>query len=381
MPRISLWKPTRDNDYSFNDRTLKDYYLMGGTGVYVHKYEGPLGGGDETTIEDVLFLEISSRKYSEDVYELRGVYQPQASDFNLSQFGIFLSNDTVFITFHYADMLAKIGRKLMSGDVIELPHLADPDTLDEDMPATKRLYVIEDAAHDASGYGVKWWSHIWRIKAKMITDSPEFSGGSGGILVDEDGNPVNPDGTPVQPGQGPVEVCDDCNTLPISSVKDRLLEITDANLADAIDEVKFDPKWFDAEHLWALQGDDGTWYLTPWSGSGNPPNGQPLAGAGFEFPATLVDGDFFLRTDYVPNRMFQKQGTVFKRVWDDMRIRWTATNKVIDQFIYERGTDIMSDGTEQNIKTAISKAVKPKVNLQEDKLNEIYGDYKKGTKK
>jgi hypothetical protein len=46
-------------------------------------------------IEDLLFLENRNRKYSEDVYVLRGVYNVQDIDFNLSQFGLFLQNDTV----------------------------------------------------------------------------------------------------------------------------------------------------------------------------------------------------------------------------------------------------------------------------------------------
>lgn len=364
MPRISLWKPYRDNDYRFNDRALRDYYNMGGTGVYTHLYEGPLGGGDVTTIQDVLFLENRSRKYSENIYEMRGVYQPQSSDFNLSQFGIYLSNDTIFITFHYTDMLEKLGRKLMSGDVIEMPHMADPDTLDESLPITKRLYVIEDASHAAEGYGVKWWSHLWRIRAKMLVDSPEYRGMTGGILVDADGNPVD----------GGTEECSDCGPLPITSTTDKELAITDANVAEAQTYVKFDPKWFDVEHLWATQDEEGNWYLTPWSGSGNPPNGQPLAGSGIEFPTNLQEGDFYLRTDFTPNRLFQKQGTVYKRVWDDMRVKWTATNKVLDKFLDERGTDVMTDGTTTPIKTPISKAIKPKVNLQIDKLKDIYGD-------
>ena len=81
-------------------------------------------------IQDLLFLENRDRKYDPDVYDMRGVYQVQDSDFDLTQFGAFLSNDTIYMTFHLNDMIDIMGRKLMSGDVLELPHQRDDTMLD-----------------------------------------------------------------------------------------------------------------------------------------------------------------------------------------------------------------------------------------------------------
>ena len=56
----------------------------------------------------------------------------------------FLSNDTIFINVHYNDMIDIMGRKLMVGDVIELPHLLDYNPLNDDATlfptALKRFY-------------------------------------------------------------------------------------------------------------------------------------------------------------------------------------------------------------------------------------------------
>ena len=136
MPRISLWRPNKTNDFSYLDRAAQEQFEMGGTGVFVHKYIGPEttdeDGAGELTIQDVLFQENRTRKYTDEVYELRGSYQVQDSDFDLTQFGIFLTGDTLFITFHLSSMVDIMERKLMTGDVLEMPHLIEDYGLDVD---------------------------------------------------------------------------------------------------------------------------------------------------------------------------------------------------------------------------------------------------------
>jgi hypothetical protein len=144
---------------------------VGGTDIHLHKYIGPYDQGDqqrrcgfshtaqlcsvkhnETTIQDLLFLENRDRKYSSDIY-IRGIYNVQDMDFNLSQFGMFLQNDTIFMTVHLNDVVERIGRKPMSGDVIELPHMKDDFSLDANIPiALKRFYVVEDVNRAAEGF-------------------------------------------------------------------------------------------------------------------------------------------------------------------------------------------------------------------------------------
>jgi hypothetical protein len=59
-------------------------------------------------------------------------------------------------------------------------------------------------------------------------------------------------------------------------------------------------------------------------GDGVAPNGNP-AGFGISFPTSGVDvGDYFLRTDYLPNRLFRYDGTRWVKIEDSVRI--TTTN-------------------------------------------------------
>jgi hypothetical protein len=101
---------------------------------------------DVLNIQDLLLLENRDRIYDPDVYVMRGVYNTQDVDFDLTQFGLFLNNDTIFMTFHYNTMIDTFGRKLMNGDVIEIPNLKDYHPLNQRYSqALPRYYVIQDA--------------------------------------------------------------------------------------------------------------------------------------------------------------------------------------------------------------------------------------------
>jgi len=48
MPRLSLYRPNRTRDYQFLDRTISEMYTVGGLDIYVHKYMGPVTGGEDS---------------------------------------------------------------------------------------------------------------------------------------------------------------------------------------------------------------------------------------------------------------------------------------------------------------------------------------------
>ena len=195
MPRLSLYRPNRTRDYQFLDRTISEMYTVGGLDLFVHKYLGPQTGGEDSVlsgngdatqpvydelnpmnIQDLLLLENRDRVYDDDIYVMRGVYNAQDIDFDLSQFGLFLNNDTIFITIHYNEMIELIGRKLMVGDVLELPHLTDYHPLNELIPTSlRRYYQVTDGNFASEGFSSTWYAHLWRIKCEPLIDSQEFS--------------------------------------------------------------------------------------------------------------------------------------------------------------------------------------------------------------
>ena len=102
------------------------------------------------------------------------LYNVQDVDFDLSQFGLFLQNDTLMLTIHIRSSVKTLGRKIMSGDVIELPHLKDEYALNDYKVALKRFYVVEDVNRASEGFSPTWYPHLYRLKLKQIVDSQEF---------------------------------------------------------------------------------------------------------------------------------------------------------------------------------------------------------------
>ena len=350
MPRISLWKPDKGRDFHFIDRQVKEVINMGGTGVYLHKYIGPRipenQAADETTIADVVFMENRARKYDETIYELRGHYNPDNADFDLTQFGMFLSNDTIFLDFHLTDSVDKIGRKLMPGDVMELPHLREYFSLNPDDPATNKYFVIEDAYRGSSGYGPTWYPHIWRVKAKAIPGSEEYSD----ILGKVDGS--------TEGRSGSKEVGNLFDILSNAKLSD---DIAARLEEEAACDMPYDPPYFEASHFYVMFDDNELPYILWDSGDGVPPNGIDLFGSGIEFPDNMRDGDYFLRIDFNPYALFVKQGCRFIRTEiDQQKCPWSPANRKLDTFINNKNVTRHKDGSTEPEKQPLSKVVKPK---------------------
>ena len=390
MPRLSLYRPNRTSDYQFLDRTISEMYTVGGLDLYVHKYLGPqigdTGNADATLpvydsqnplfIEDLLLGENRDRAYDPDVFIMRGVYRVQDIDFDLTQFGLFLNNDTMFITFHYNDMIDTFGRKLMSGDVLEFPNLKDYNPLDTTLAkALPRYYVIQDASFASEGFSQTWLPHLWRVKATPLVNAQEYK-----QIIDQpfmppniwdpgnfypagdkvqDGNTFYQSSQPVPPG---TPITDTTYWTPITpdtvgdkdSTRNKDLAINDAILAQAYAEVPL--SGYDTVKFYILpttpngepassglttsisgvlvgsdQPGEGTspradgytlGYLT---GDGIAPNGLPVT-PGVNFPPHPAVGAYCLRLDYYPNRLFRYDGGRWVKIEESVRTDLNLAN-------------------------------------------------------
>jgi len=320
-------------------------------------------------IQDLLLLENRDRIYDQDIYVMRGVYNHQDIDFDLTQFGLFLNNDTLFITFHFNDMIDILGRKIMNGDVLEIPNLKDYYPLNTDIPQPlPRYYVVQDADYATEGMSQTWLPHIWRVKATPMTNNQEFKDILKKPVVSEniwDNGNFYPTGWVTNSGDVYYQALknvpagtDITNTeywavyTPLTqsevfSTRTKDNEINDAILTQADVEVPlsgYDPQKFyivptldngqpaNPTTLYNTSGDtvDGTQggmsvspksdgytvgYLT---GDGIPPNGLPVT-TGVSFPLGAVAGDFCLRLDYFPNRLFRYSGQRWIKIEDKVR--------------------------------------------------------------
>ena len=72
-------------------------------------------------------------------------------------------------------MIDTFGRKLMNGDVLEIPNLKDYHPLSQTIPkALPKFYVIQDASFASEGFSQTWQPHLWRIKATPMVNAQEF---------------------------------------------------------------------------------------------------------------------------------------------------------------------------------------------------------------
>ena len=452
MPRLSLWKDgAHSNDYKFFDRRISEMFTIGGTGVLLNKYLGPITQGNQLTtsvaqtgagntltfadassvnlgdtvtglgvpanstviaktattvtlsasttaalgsgvtigfsadalqpsytnqsesnIQDLLWQENRDRKYDKNVYKMRGIYQRADQDFDLSQFGLFLQTGTIFMVFHLRDMVDMIGRKLMNGDVLELQHLRDYDPLINDLPsALARYYVVGDASFASEGFSPTWWPHLWRVKLNPLVDSQEYKD----ILDNIAAN--NTTTTPVGEILSTYNTYLDINQsiiaqaevdVPLSGYDTSpFYEIpAPANVAIG-NQITSDITTIDADNT-GLSADSGVsspdykvqGYLT---GDGLGPNGLAV-GSGIGFPANPSAGDFFLRLDYLPNRLFRYNGAYWQAIEDNVRTNLTpgAANNLTQRAGFVNNTNTYNDSSNNthNERQPLSRVLTPK---------------------
>ena len=382
MPRLSLYKPEKGQDYTFLDKTVVEMFTVGGTDVFVHKYLGPKNPAEadatsdeprydsvkETNIQDMLFLENRDRKYDSSIYNLRGIYNVQDIDFDMSQFGLFLQNDTLFMTIPITSSVKVLGRKVMPGDVFELPHLKDEYALNDFNVALKRFYVVEDVNRAAEGFSATWYPHLYRVKLKQIYDSQEFK-----EILQKDA------------GAGDGKTLRD-----VLSTYEKEMQINNAVVAQA--EANTKKAGYDTTNLYTLQVDDkgkpelvttdtSTLDTTTHNtladrinqtpsksgydgyllGDGLAPNGE-VFGFGISFPSASDKGDYFLRTDFLPNRLFRYDGGRWIKMEDNVRMTLSNTDtrsNLKGTFVNNTKTSSIAGETVTE-RQSLSKALKPK---------------------
>ena len=360
MPRLSLYKPEKGPDFRFLDRTINEQFQIGGTDIFIHKYLGPVdpAAGESTPaqpansnfitelgIQDVLLMENRDRHYAPDVYSIRGIYTMQDIDFNLSQFGLFLQNDNIMITFHLRSSVEALGRKIMAGDVLELPHLKDEYALNDAAVALKRFYVVTDVTRPASGYSQTWYPHLVRAKCQPLVDSQEFAeilnadagAGNGTTLRDlmstynkniEINNAIVAQAELDAPKSG----FDTQQLYVLPLREDRTLDVADTTQTD-VDASTENPAMDASIILHSPVQDIAVGYL---DGDGVPPNGAPYT-FGITFPNNPVNGQFHLRNDFLPNVLFRYNGKHWIRYEQNVRMNLstTGTDKTTGKGAYD----------------------------------------------
>lgn len=380
----NMWDRRKNKDYDYIDNMILDYFDLSGVGVLVHKYIGTYpstytGSYDDSyfstyedyigdtsstkstgtsntsstsdpasVFEDAFFGENVNRKYDEVPYEIKAVYQTTETFYQMEKFGLLSLNNGFSIQIHLNDCLRKLGRKIMSGDVIEFLNQRD-DALLGDLPAINAFFVVTDVSRARDGWSITWYPHILLVQLEKMTNSQEFQN-----VTTEDPNGIISGGS--FGGDGATSAS---NADAINSMSDLINE-------EAAARVKF--RFLQTDQFWLLPneltGMNSSWVF---DGDANPPPGAIYLGSGSSFPENPVDGDYFLiiREDVLYPVLYQYENGNWEYRKTDYRLKWKAANRILDSFLTNDGT-FCADGLKQPSKQGISQVIKPRATIEYD---------------
>jgi hypothetical protein len=314
----------------------------------------------------------------------------------------------------------------MSGDVLELPHLKDEYALDDASVALKRFYVVQDVTRASNGFSQTWYPHLLRVKCVPLVDSQEYSeilnadsgAGDGSSLRDiistyNRNIQINEQIVAQAELDAPLSGYDTHQMYVLPTDDSGAIMIQDTSLDTHLPDASWDwtdtsgatvsltaptdpalgDKWLDNNNVddptlkiwngnfWQGNAVDASsmfkspkkdLYVGYLTGDGRPPNGAPYS-FGINFPSSPIEGQFHLRTDYMPNRLFRYNGQHWMKFEDNVRM--TMTNKPSDgnqttpnsQTRQTQRTSFINNTTTATIagqivqeRQALSKVLKPK---------------------
>ena len=249
--------------------------------------------GTFLNIQDTILMENRDRLYNVDsVPILRGVYQISAFELEYARFGTMVSNEMITLEFHVGTMELQLGRRMIEGDVIEMPHLKDVAL---DGRIQRRFFEVTKTTFSPTGYDPGWAKHVFGVVVRPLKHQQEF------IQIME------------QRDEYGKTVAEQNSNLPT------LLGITEANQTLAGEHAK--TTGFDRSLMWI---DPANPSRPPdlFSDTITPPDGSIPIGQGNTFPSDVPDGSWFVRTDMYPARLYRLTNSKWRVYSVDHKRTW-----------------------------------------------------------
>lgn len=313
-------------DNEFIDRLIQENIEIGGIWCQILLWEGTFSQPNSTQdslaaptpdansleqflgIQDTVLLEARDVQYADEFIPLKAVYTVSQNEVDYARFGYALANDVLTMEFHIQSMERQCGRRLIPGDVIELPHLREVDINGR---VANKWYQVSSVVKSPGGFDAMYGFHVLSVILKPARNQQELYD----IMnrKDEYGKTL----------------ADQASThLPMLAITENNQNIAD-NAAHTT--------WWDTT----------TMYLDPKNQSvmpfrdtddGKPPNGIPV-NAGPEFPTGVADYTYFVRSDSLPNVLYQFYNGRWNRKEVDQKREWQPYNWTVKlrEFISDRG--------------------------------------------
>ena len=250
-------------------------------------------------IQDPILNENRDREYDfDEIPVLKGAYSVSQNELEYARFGMALQNDVLTIEFHTETMERECGRRLIPGDVIECPHLREVGI---DGRVANKWYEVDSIVKSPMGYDPYYMHHVHAVVVKPLRHQQEFLD----IFERRD-----------EYGKTLAEQ---------ASMRDQQMAQTEA-IQEKAGEHAY-TTWHDTTMMWFCP-DHPSQKPYRWTDDAKPPNGEPVA-QGTYFPATPVEGDWFVRTDFAPNKLYRFQDGKWRLREVDIKREWQPYNWVV----------------------------------------------------
>lgn len=276
------------------------------------KNEGPTDVGSFLGVQDTILNENRDREYDfDEIPRLRVVYTVSQNELEYARFGLALANDVITFEVHTEEMEKQLERRLAPGDVIEMPHLREVGI---DGRIANKWYEVSSIVWSPTGFDPAYARHVSAVTLRPMRHQQEFLD----IFdrVDEYGK----------------------NLAEQMSNKDAMLAITQANQELANEHAS--TTWYDTTILyWCPDHPSRRPYR--WTGDGQPDNGEPV-NQGADFPPDPQVGEWFLRVDFAPNRLYRyMENRRWKLMETDNKREWQPYNWVVQlrEFMSDRSPE------------------------------------------
>lgn len=342
---------------SFTSELINDHINYSGVSINVYRLEGTLPqkrdnlnnkideNNEETTdilsfldVQDPILNENRDRKYDfDEIPMLKGVYQVSQQELEYLRFGLAMSNDIITMEFHTKNMETLLGRRMIPGDVIEMPHLREVDLLGR---VANKWYEVSSLTWSPGGYDAEYGRHLMGVILKPLRNQQEFYDLLHNIK-DEYGKTISEQ----------------------SSTVDNMMNITERNR-----ELSNEHSYTQSFDVTRMYFDPDKPDMNPYFMDARPPNGIPVD-FGDSFPSNPPEKSWFLRTDFVPNKLYRYDTGKWRIREIDSKREWGSYNWI--KTAQSHMTNIDDNGNKKNYKL---KSVHDVITSREEKSDPTMED-------
>ena len=120
--------------------------------------------------DDYGWIENRDRDYADKSIAIKGFYDLYEKETDLTQWGFGATGSLYYITANFNDIVQRIGRPIVIGDIIEVPSEA---MYDPNMERIKKYLEITDVSWSAEGYAPGWQPTMLRLIAEPMLAKQE----------------------------------------------------------------------------------------------------------------------------------------------------------------------------------------------------------------